>query len=191
MPETKVCRKCKIEKSLDRMVKVHNYCKECDAKRQKINRRNNPERYRAYEKKKDRVKIRIQSKIWRDKNIPSRKQLFERDFMVVQPTATWIKRGYRHLYFPTPYIRTIPEHVWILSKHIGRLIKYPSEQVHHIDGNRLNNKATNLRIVPSGFSHTTKDELTTALKTIASQDQEIARLKELLNHKDEGVIKCV
>lgn len=39
----------------------------------------------------------------------------------------------------------ILEHVYVMSEHLGRPL-YPTERVHHIDGNRENNSIDNLEL---------------------------------------------
>jgi len=40
----------------------------------------------------------------------------------------------------------VTEHRWVMEQHLGRKLK-PSEHVHHVDGNKANNKISNLRIL--------------------------------------------
>ena len=67
---------------------------------------------------------------------------------------TRITNGYREIYHPdhnrkNKYIR---EHILVMSKYIGRDVKYP-ENVHHIDGDKLNNNIKNLYLFPSVSPH--------------------------------------
>jgi hypothetical protein len=61
------------------------------------------------------------------------------------------KQGYRGHRINTKYFQ---EHRLIMEKHLGRkLLPFPQEVVHHIDGNRLNNDISNLQVM-SGSEHT-------------------------------------
>lgn len=55
--------------------------------------------------------------------------------------------GYRYLYAPNHPFRArelyVAEHRLVLEKHMGRYIK-KGEYIHHINGNRLDNRADNL-----------------------------------------------
>jgi len=67
-----------------------------------------------------------------------------------------LTNGYREIYHPdhnrkNKYIR---EHLLVMSKAIGRDVKYP-ENVHHIDGDKLNNNLTNLFLCKNVSEHTT------------------------------------
>lgn len=61
-----------------------------------------------------------------------------------------VKSGYICLYIPkhpnSTSLGYIPEHRLIMEKKIGRYLK-SGELVHHIDGNRSNNKLENLKII--------------------------------------------
>jgi hypothetical protein len=45
------------------------------------------------------------------------------------------------------------EHRLVMAEHLGRPLK-PTEVVHHIDGNNLNNELSNLLLLPSQAMHT-------------------------------------
>lgn len=61
-----------------------------------------------------------------------------------------ITKGWIHQKYGYKVIRvngkSVPEHRYIMEQHIGRKLKH-DEQVHHIDGNRLNNTIENLQIM--------------------------------------------
>src|SRR3990167_8423549 len=65
-----------------------------------------------------------------------------------------LTNGYREIYHPdhnrkNKYIR---EHLLVMSKEIGRDVKYP-ENVHHIDGDKLNNDISNLCLCANVSEH--------------------------------------
>lgn len=52
----------------------------------------------------------------------------------------------------------IMEHRVVMEKHLGRYLLKNIEIVHHIDGNKQNNKIDNLLLFPSYEAHTTYHE---------------------------------
>jgi len=76
--ETKICKKCEIEKDLSFFKKaptcvkgVYMWCKVCDAKHRREKRANNPEKYREIAKKEyynNKEKRNASAKAWKEKN---------------------------------------------------------------------------------------------------------------------------
>jgi hypothetical protein len=63
----------------------------------------------------------------------------------------WIYKGYKMVQIN---YETYPEHRLIMEKHIGRkLLPFPQEVVHHINGNKLDNRIENLEIIGSQSDH--------------------------------------
>lgn len=76
-----------------------------------------------------------------------------------------IKSGYRQIYSPdhpnTTKDNYVAEHRLIMEKHLGRYLN-KNEIIHHVDGNRLNNKLENL-VLTDNSSHM-KDHITLRYK---------------------------
>lgn len=61
-----------------------------------------------------------------------------------RPIGSWrISGGYKYIKISNNYWKQ--EHIYKVEQHIKRKMK-PSENIHHIDGNKLNNKLKNLYI---------------------------------------------
>lgn len=68
----------------------------------------------------------------------------------VKPATRWVTRfGYRVVYMPAhPMANSsgiIFEHRFVMAEHIGRDL-LPSENVHHVNGDRLDNRIENLEL---------------------------------------------
>lgn len=71
--------------------------------------------------------------------------------------GTIIQEGYRYILIPEhPRAKSkkgyVAEHVLVMEKHLGRLLK-SEEVVHHIDRNKLNNTISNLFLFPNDKLH--------------------------------------
>jgi hypothetical protein len=84
-------------------------------------------------------------------SVKYRKQLENYPRMKRQDGTGCITNGYKKL---TINGKRIFEHRYIIEKSLGRKLE-PSEKIHHIDGNSLNNSLNNL-IVTSQSSHITR-----------------------------------
>ena len=75
--------------------------------------------------------------LWKGGKFKSNKYIF-----ILQPNHPFAnQQGY------------IREHRLIMEKHLGRYLKQ-SEEIHHIDGNTINNKLNNLMLFPNKSAHT-------------------------------------
>jgi len=63
------------------------------------------------------------------------------------PSKTYIKNGYLRFKNSGRYV-----HRWIMERHLGRRLYY-NEVVHHIDGDKLNNRIENLRLFKNQEEH--------------------------------------
>lgn len=92
---------------------------------------------------------------WKRHDIPFSKKSIE--WVAKRGKGTITPEGYRIL---TKNGKRIREHRWIMEQKIGRTL-LPNEHVHHINGNRLDNRIENLKIVDNfthKFEHTRKYE---------------------------------
>lgn len=171
--ETKKCSKCGEVKTLDDFREGRTACWVCLKK----------ERNNWYHKGGGKEKY---SKIYNRKNTEIRKTYnkkkliwFKENWKELSPINKYIDSyGYVVLHFG--FGVRYREHCFEMAKKIGRLL-LPHEEVHHINGDKKNNKISNLELIGMR-GHSTK--LYKLAKTIAQQDQEIARLKELLAQKE-------
>lgn len=63
------------------------------------------------------------------------------------PSKTYIKNGYLRFNDSGKYV-----HRWVMERHLGRKLNY-TEIVHHIDGDKLNNRIENLRLFKNQEEH--------------------------------------
>ena len=62
-------------------------------------------------------------------------------------SKTYLDRGYLRFKDSDKYV-----HRWVMEKHLGRHLSY-QEVVHHIDGDKLNNRIENLRLFKDQNEH--------------------------------------
>lgn len=88
-----------------------------------------------------------------------------KEFMFKKGQVPWNFRGWRycgrHKNYRQTYIPTHPnadadgyvrEHRLVMEKHLGRYLLL-TEEIHHIDGNGLNNEIDNLKLMKSKSEH--------------------------------------
>lgn len=69
---------------------------------------------------------------------------FKKDTGICKKQGFWYENGYKVLYIDGK--RSIKEHIKVMQDHIGRKLK-PDEVVHHINGNKLDNRIKNLQLM--------------------------------------------
>lgn len=188
--ETKVCSKCGKNPRAKTLKGEHSWCRECINLNGRLYREKNLEvcrqRCRNYMKK-HRIKYTKMEKDRRVKLSPIHKENYIKNFTTIQPTSRESHaRGYITLSFG--YYKTL-EHTHVMRQHLKWCFTGKDGEVHHKNGIRNDNRIENLEFIPkypNKKQHEVIHELHYSLKTIAQQDQEIARLKELLNQK-EGI----
>jgi hypothetical protein len=63
------------------------------------------------------------------------------------PKGFWINHsGYRMVSDPNGVKRGVREHRLIMERHLGRTL-LPSEHIHHINGNKVDNRIENLKLI--------------------------------------------
>lgn len=62
---------------------------------------------------------------------------------------TIIRSGYKYFWKKNKYIA---EHRYLMEEKLGRELNWPEDHVHHINGNKLDNRLENLQVI-SGSDH--------------------------------------
>lgn len=138
------------------------------------------ERQKAYEAKPE---SKIKRKRQRFLRLERNKENYKKNFLTIKPSRRFLNnKGYYALAFGRFFT---PEHTHLMRKHLNWCFGFSDGEVHHKNGIRTDNRIENLEFIPrvSHKSHRFMDEYHRAIKTIAEQDKEINRLKEILKQK--------
>lgn len=98
---------------------------------------------------------------------------------------TAIKGQYGYMYFWLSDGTGVKAHRAIMEKHLGRKLK-PTEEVHHIDGNRENNALSNLVVLSKGehASLHRKKEYQSGVKLFGNDNEK--RKRKIVGVNDSG-----
>ena len=127
--------------------------KYCSRKCQTIAIAHLPRIYKITETTREKMRQR-----WFSKSITQRRKILEKAWSslrgkVGQKCHNWNggisgTRGYRLLYVGSKKPKYIREHIFLIERHLGRAL-LPGEIVHHLNGNKQDNRLSNLRVMSS------------------------------------------
>jgi hypothetical protein len=159
---TKKCKDCGIEKSLEDFYGIQGECKECTKKRMKISSHNIKKKCIVCGNQFGTCQAEINrgggKTCSRDCWYKYQKIHIKRG----KNSHAWKKgkisvNGYlkiKVLGHPKSDCREyVFEHILVMEKHLKRYL-LPAEKVHHIDGDKSNNKISNLMLFPTSGAHT-------------------------------------